>query len=82
MSICFLTANLIKIYVYSGIMVLNFYSSALRAAVFKGFGVLAVLVMLYIKQAGMALCLPAVFYCDYCCSIITELQLFAYLFQL
>lgn len=33
MSICFLTANLIKIYVYSGIMVRNFYSSALRAAV-------------------------------------------------
>lgn len=33
MSICFLTANLIKIYVYRGIMVRNFYSSALRAAV-------------------------------------------------
>lgn len=49
---------------------------------FKGFGVLAVLVMLYIKQAGMALCLPAGFYCDYCCPIFTELQLFAYLFQL
>ena len=49
---------------------------------FKGFGVLAARVMLYIKQAGMTLCLPAGFYCDYCCPIFTELQLFAYLFQL
>lgn len=36
------------------IFILRLYALPL----FKGFGVLAARVMLYIKQAGMALCLP------------------------